>query len=347
MHITSRQPVRHTVRHVASWVGFAALLALLWWYVVPSGVPGGRTNYIVVSGHSMEPMLHTGDLAVARSQDSYRTGDLIVVNVLGGSVIHRIVDGSAEAGWHTKGDNNSWVDPWVVHPNEVVGRYAIQINGFANALLWVRTKPLQFGAACALITLLPYLPRRRRRIAPVLAEALAHAVPEPALARRTTDRSALITSATCMVLSLAGAASLLARHQLASFAGIVATTALAISGASTLYLGYWVYDGRGTEEPTKSLLALSGILRLVNALPDVDATLVGSATELRSLAEAFRLPVLHHVDEQARRHEFLLITERAGAFAWIAPMGEPPLPDPTPLRRPADEESGHQHSQAA
>lgn len=334
MQVMTRQPAHHRVRSVASWLGFVAFIALLFWYVVPAGVPGGRTSYVVVSGHSMEPMLHTGDLAIARRQGSYAVGDLIVVNILGGSVIHRIVDGTAANGWHTKGDNNSWIDPWVVHPNEVAGRYGLHIAGFSAALHWARAKPLQFGAVCALFALLPYLPRRRRRYSPALASALAYSEPEPTVGHGGADRSAFLTSAVCMVLALVGAVYLLARHQLLSFAGVSSLIALAIAGGSTLFIGYWVYDGRGAEEPTKSLLALSGMLRLVDRLPELDATLVGSATELRSLAEKYRLPVLHHIDLTAGHHEFLLVTATAGSYAWIAPLAERPMPDPTPLRQP-------------
>jgi signal peptidase I len=346
MHITPIENTHHRVRTAASWVGFAALLAIVWWFVVPAGVPGGRTHYIVVHGHSMEPMLHTGDLAVVRDASSFHVGELVVVHVYGGTVIHRIVSGSPTTGWTTKGDNNSWLDPWIVANNEIVGKYVFDIGRFGSALTWSREQPLGFGALCALCVMIPYLPFRRRRLAPELRAALAAGHPEPR-SGGTHELGTFITSTVCMVLSLVVAVMLLAQHHLFTMPGLMSLFALTVSGSSTLVLGYWVLDGRGREEPLKSLAALSGRLVLVPVLPDVNARLVHSATELRSIAEKYRLPVLHHVNEETAMHEFLVITVKAGSFVWLAPTGTSPTPSPSTVVRFRTRDRDHGHRTAA
>ena len=91
-------------------------------------------------------------------------------------------------------------------------------------------------------------------------------------------------------------------------------------------LVYRLYDGRGIPEPRHLLYALSGRLDLVSELPALDdaAVDVASAVALRSLAEHYRLPVLHHVDLDARTHTFLLVTGSHGSYRWSAPRQEEP-----------------------
>ncbi|MBI5439655.1 MAG: signal peptidase I [Deltaproteobacteria bacterium] len=76
------------------------------------------------AGPSMAPTLKSGDiLAVEGCGDrEIRRGDVILFDPAGDGkhVIHRVV--SAGALIRTRGDNNSQVDPWVLLPQDVVGR---------------------------------------------------------------------------------------------------------------------------------------------------------------------------------------------------------------------------------
>jgi hypothetical protein len=104
--------------------------------------------------------------------------------------------------------------------------------------------------------------------------------------------------------------------------------ALAWSGGFALYLVARLYDGRGLPEPQRSVYALSGRLRLLTELPAVDDDVhdVPSVLALRSIAESRRLPVLHTVDPDAGRHEFLVLTADRGAFRWAASCSSPGTP---------------------
>src|SRR5512137_1210264 len=100
------------------------VLALAGWscFLAPSGLHGPAT-YAIIDGHSMEPLLHTGDLAVARAHSPYGVGDLVMYRVDYGLVIHRIKSGSAAEGWITQGDNRDEPDPWTVVDDSIVGEY--------------------------------------------------------------------------------------------------------------------------------------------------------------------------------------------------------------------------------
>ncbi|MGO9489145.1 MAG: S24 family peptidase, partial [Solirubrobacteraceae bacterium] len=74
--------------------GAIALIVLgcLWFFFAPPLI-GGSTDYVVTDGISMEPRFHSGDLAIVRSQPSYRVGEIVAYHskVLHTVVLHRIV----------------------------------------------------------------------------------------------------------------------------------------------------------------------------------------------------------------------------------------------------------------
>ncbi len=80
----------------------------------------------IVSGESMEPTMHTGDLLLTRSSDNYSVGEQVVYRVPkgqpgeGSSVVHRVV-GNDENGYLMQGDNNSFRDPWRPSDQDIVG----------------------------------------------------------------------------------------------------------------------------------------------------------------------------------------------------------------------------------
>lgn len=119
---TVTRPTSRVLTLLRGALGWALLAAGLW-FVWPSTL-GGCTTLTVVSGHSMEPTYYTGDLVVSRCGTPH-VGDVVVYkpSELGGSarIIHRIIGGDGTSGWEMKGDNNSFVDPFVPTNADVVG----------------------------------------------------------------------------------------------------------------------------------------------------------------------------------------------------------------------------------
>jgi signal peptidase I len=140
-------------------IALTALLVAGWSVFLRPVFLGGPADYVIVSGHSMEPTFWTGDVVVAFRQSSYRTGDIVVYRVPAGEpaagdrVIHRIVGGSAANGFVMKGDNKDGVDPWRPKPSDVVGRSRLVVPHAGVVLLFLRT-PLGLALLAGLTTLL-------------------------------------------------------------------------------------------------------------------------------------------------------------------------------------------------
>lgn len=121
-------------RTVLAWLLLAVAVVVLWpapW--------GGTLGLTIVSGHSMEPTYHTGDLVLTVRQPGYAVGEVVSYVVpdgqpgAGGRVIHRIVE--ADGGTvTTRGDNNAAADPWTFTPSDITGRAVLQLPGVG--LLW-------------------------------------------------------------------------------------------------------------------------------------------------------------------------------------------------------------------
>jgi signal peptidase len=117
---------------IAGWAVFAAGVVAWALFLRPAAL-GGPATYLIVSGHSMEPTLHTGDLVVARRQGRYRRGDVIVYHIpknqagSGALVIHRIIGGSSQSGYVTRGDNRSYRDPWHPRPVDIAGKMKLRV----------------------------------------------------------------------------------------------------------------------------------------------------------------------------------------------------------------------------
>ena len=136
--------IRHTtgagahvrVRRLLSFLGnFALWFVILFnaYYLWPTTL-GGATTFVIVSGHSMEPKYHTGDLVVAR-KGTPSIGDIIVYEPTGhgnAKVVHQVIGGDAENGWQVKGINNSWTDPWTPKGGEVVGVVSVVLPTFGR-----------------------------------------------------------------------------------------------------------------------------------------------------------------------------------------------------------------------
>ena len=144
------------------WISVLAALAVVVW---PTTL-GGRTSVTIVSGSSMEPTYHTGDLALVRKVDDLAVGDVIVYTVPAGepgegrNVIHRVIGGSAAEGWRTQGDNRETPDIWRPRPEDVVGTVrAIVPEGGTWVLRAI--SPAGLGLVVALLAMWVLWPRRR------------------------------------------------------------------------------------------------------------------------------------------------------------------------------------------
>jgi signal peptidase I len=296
-----------------------------WWRTMAPTWIGGPVTIIVVEGHSMEPFLHTGDAVLVHEQRSYHVGELVLLNFDGGHVIHRLVRETPERTWISRGDNNTYDDPWIIRRSNIAGSYWKTIPKVGGVAVWLLIHPLALGALYATTAFIVLLPWRRRNYPPVLRRALTHAMREPAPPGRGVGDVGVavgcgVAALSCLfVLGIVGATG-----RLMSLQGLLVGVAFVWSGGFALYFLSHIFDGRGLIEPDRSLYALSGRLWWVTTLPDLrePATKVRSAVELRRIAEQFRLPILHFHDSSSQRHEFLLLSAKRGAFLWSVEVAE-------------------------
>lgn len=111
----------------ASSVAWVAVVVVAAWLLWPSSL-GGCTTLTIVSGRSMEPTLHTGDLVVSRC-GPVDVGDVVVYaphDMGHARVIHRVVGGDS-GGWVVQGDNNDFLDPWEPAADDVLGSAVLHL----------------------------------------------------------------------------------------------------------------------------------------------------------------------------------------------------------------------------
>lgn len=159
--VARRRPTPGLRKMAATRLTVAALL--LWVLLLRPEMLGGPASYVLVSGHSMEPTLHTGDLVLALDQPSYRVGDVIVYRVPNGPgagtfVIHRVVGGDAATGYVTQGDNRDTIDPWRPKPHDIAGALEATAPRVGFAFAFLRT-PLGLALVAGL-TAFAYARRR-------------------------------------------------------------------------------------------------------------------------------------------------------------------------------------------
>src|SRR5579875_1905124 len=91
--ISARLGMPLAIAKLAALVGIAAACL---WFGLPQGL-GGRADWVLVSGTSMLPRLHTGDLVLVERRSSYHVGEVVAYRIRKGEigaghvVIHRIV----------------------------------------------------------------------------------------------------------------------------------------------------------------------------------------------------------------------------------------------------------------
>jgi signal peptidase len=132
------------------------VLALVFWalFLCPQSLHG-RAGYVLVSGRSMLPRYHTGDLVLVERKSSYHVGEVIAYRVpkgapmAGAQVIHRSVGGDATHGFLVQGDNRTAPDVWRPKPSDVVGAKTLRIPNAVLVLQFLRSPVLlALLAAC-------------------------------------------------------------------------------------------------------------------------------------------------------------------------------------------------------
>ena len=151
------------------WALISLLLVGAWFAVLAPASIGGDAGYILVSGKSMEPTMHTGDFVVTRKQARYSVGDVVAYRVpkgepaAGRQVIHRIVGGSAEHGYDLVGDNNDKVDPWHPRADDIVGKRYVLVPRFGRVVAGLRS-PVGLAAIAGVLTAWAVLGGGRKKI---------------------------------------------------------------------------------------------------------------------------------------------------------------------------------------
>jgi signal peptidase I len=134
---------------VATLAAQLALVGALLWFCLPQSL-GGRADWVLVSGTSMLPRLHTGDLVLVEHRSSYHVGEVVAYRVPKGQigaghvVIHRLVGGNGKSGWTVKGDNRTAPDLWHPTDGNIIGAKLLRIPDAWLALRFLHT-PLLLG----------------------------------------------------------------------------------------------------------------------------------------------------------------------------------------------------------
>lgn len=162
-----RRSWRHVVIGLLVWAALVVPGIVLW----PQDL-GGNVDYLIVSGTSMEPRMHTGDIVLTRRSPRYDVGDVVAYRVPAGDagaghvVIHRIT-GTGDRGFVTQGDNRDQPDLWQPAHTHVLGEEWLRVPRAALLLDRLRSPvalAIVAGAGTALALLLP---SRRREDEPV------------------------------------------------------------------------------------------------------------------------------------------------------------------------------------
>jgi signal peptidase I len=128
----------------AAWIAVTVVACLFWAQFLRPQSLGGRTGYVLVSGQSMEPRYHTGDMVMVLRRSSYHAGDVIEYRVpkgdpmAGAQVIHRIIGGDAKHGFIVRGDNRTAPDVWHPKPQDIVGAKALRLPSAIVVLQFLR-----------------------------------------------------------------------------------------------------------------------------------------------------------------------------------------------------------------
>ena len=150
-----RRALGHTKK--AAWIVATVATVLFWAQFLRPEALGGNAGYVLVSGQSMEPRYHTGDMVMVLRRSSYHAGDVIAYRVpkgdpmVGLQVIHRIIGGNAKKGFVVRGDNRTAPDVWHPKPGDIVGSQVVRIPNAVTALRFLRSPVLLALLAASLV----------------------------------------------------------------------------------------------------------------------------------------------------------------------------------------------------
>jgi signal peptidase I len=105
---------------------------LLVYFALPQRF-GGKTEFSIVNGKSMEPTFHTGDLVLARPSDRYEIGDVVVYRIPDEKypkafrIVHRLKVRLPNGNFLAQGDNNEGTDAWELSADNIVGKQVLMI----------------------------------------------------------------------------------------------------------------------------------------------------------------------------------------------------------------------------
>jgi signal peptidase len=112
---------------------------------------------IVVSGESMEPTMHTGDIVFVWPESSYEVGSVVVYRVPEGqpgegtAVIHRVT-GHQGNKMILQGDNNDSIDPWNPTADDIVGKRVVLIPKIGIYLAFLRRPAVLASLFAGIVT---------------------------------------------------------------------------------------------------------------------------------------------------------------------------------------------------
>lgn len=146
------------LRHASNLLLVAAIGVGWFVFLSPTAV-GGPVGLIWVSGTSMEPGLHTGDLVVTYERSEYAVGDVVAFEIpQGGTVIHRVIEATDDGRYLFRGDNRNYDDPWLLGPDSIIGSSVVELHNAATIAAWL-TRPPALAVMVALIVLFVMLER--------------------------------------------------------------------------------------------------------------------------------------------------------------------------------------------
>ena len=114
-------------------VVLAVATVVAWGLFLRPASLGGSAGYVLVSGKSMLPHYHAGDVVLVEHQSTYHVGDVIAYRIPKGDpmaglqVIHRIVGGDAWRGFVVQGDNRTAPDVWHPKPGDIIGAKSVRL----------------------------------------------------------------------------------------------------------------------------------------------------------------------------------------------------------------------------
>jgi signal peptidase I len=150
-----------------AWIVATIAMFLFWAQLVRPDSLGGNAGYVLVSGQSMEPRYHTGDMVMVLHRSGYHTGDVIAYRVpkgdamAGAHVIHRIIGGNAKKGFVVQGDNRSAPDVWHPKQGDIVGSQVLRIPNAVAVLQWLRS-PLLLALLAASFVFVRMIGRNKK-----------------------------------------------------------------------------------------------------------------------------------------------------------------------------------------